>query len=82
MSNNRQGNKVIHLLVLVEDLVDFQVLKDFKINLDSKAEVVKEANSLETFLMSLKSFLEVASNQIEEEAKGPQKEKILSFNAK
>jgi len=82
MNNNRQDNKVILLLVLVEDLVDFQVLKDFKINLDNKAEVDKEDNSLETFLMSLKSFSEEVSNLVKEVAKGLQKAKILFSNVK
>ena len=82
MNNNRQDNKVILLLVLVEDLVDFQVLKDFKINLDNKAEVDKEDNSSETFLMSLKSFSEEVSNLVKEVAKGLQKAKILFSNVK
>ena len=82
MNNNRQDNKVILLLVLVEDSVDFQVLKDFKINLDNKAEADKEVNSSETFLMSLKSFSEEVSNLVKEVAKGMQKAKILFSNVK
>ena len=64
ISNNKQANRVIPLLVLVEDLVVFQALKDSKINLGSKAEVAKEDNSLEIYLMSLKSSsVEVDSNK-------------------
>jgi len=83
MNNNRQDNKVILLLVLVEDLVVFQALKDSKINLGSKAEVAKEDNSLEIYLMSLRSFSEEVNkvvNKEEEEARP--KVKILSFNVK
>jgi len=83
ISNNKQANRVIPLLVLVEDLVVFQALKDSKINLGSKAEVAKEDNSLEIYLMSLRSFSEEVNkvvNKEEEEARP--KVKILSFNVK
>jgi len=83
MSNNKQEDKedkVIPLLVSVEDSVVFQVLKDFKINLGNKAEVV--ANSMEIFLMNLRSFLEVVNKEVKEEDDSRLKEKTLSSNVK
>ena len=82
MSNNKQdNNKVIPLLVLVEDLVVFQALKDSKISLDSRAVVV--VNSTETFLMNLRNFLEAVNNKAVKEEDGSRlKEKILSSNVK
>jgi len=80
MSNNKQEDKVIPSLVLVEDSVVFQALKDFKINLSSKAEVV--ANSMEIFLMNLRSFLEVVNKEVKEEDDSRLKEKTLSSNVK
>jgi len=80
MSNNKQEDKVIPLLVLVEDSVVFQALKDFKINLGNKAEVV--ANSMEIFLMNLRSFLEVVNKEVKEEDDSRLKEKTLSSNVK
>lgn len=80
MSNNKQEDKVIPSLVLVEDSVVFQALKDFKINLGNKAEVV--ANSMEIFLMNLRSFLEVVNKEVKEEDDSRLKEKTLSSNVK
>jgi len=83
MSNNKQEDKedkVIPLLVSVEDSVVFQALKDFKINLGNKAEVV--ANSMEIFLMNLRSFLEVVNKEVKEEDDSRLKEKTLSSNVK
>ena len=71
--NSNKHNKIL-LGALEEDLVDFQGLKDSKINLNKDKK--EDRFLLEIYLRSSKNFLEV-SNKVKEDLWHLKKERIL-----
>lgn len=76
--NSNKHNKILSG-ALEEDLVDFQGLKDSKINLNKDKK--EDRFLLEIYLRSSKNFLEV-SNKEKEDLWHLKKERILLFHVK